>query len=114
MQDSRGVILRDLLIFQVKLAIDGLKDLVLMPVSIVAAALDLFFPGARRGRRFYLVLRLSERFDRWLNLCKAADAADVDRDGLFGASRAGSDTLLGRIESAVLGREEVFTGRRAA
>jgi hypothetical protein len=29
-----------------------------------------------------------------------------DDDGLFGASRAGSDTLLGEIEKIVKGKEE--------
>ena len=34
---SRWVIVRDLGIFQLKLALDGLKDIILMPVSIAAA-----------------------------------------------------------------------------
>jgi hypothetical protein len=102
----KWVLVRDLVIFQVKLALDGLKDLVFMPLSIVAAALDIFFPGRRPGHRFYAVLATGEKFDRWLNLFGAARIADADHDGLFGASRAGSATMLGRIESLVLGRDE--------
>jgi len=100
------VVIRDLMIFQLKLLLDGMKDFVLAPVSITAAALDLLFPGPRVGHRFYFIVRLAERFDEWLNLFGAADRADAGSDGLFGASRAGSDTLLGRIEAIVLGHDE--------
>jgi hypothetical protein len=103
---TRWVILRDLTIFQIKLAMDGLKDLVFMPISIVAAALDCIFPGAQPGRRFYFVLRVGERFDRWLSLFGAAEKANALEDGLFGASRAGSASLLGRLEEIVIGHDE--------
>lgn len=104
---TRWVILRDLVIFQVKLALDGLKDLVLAPASLGAALFDILFPGSTPGSRFYAVMRMGERFDRWLSLFAAADKADAGRDGLFGASRAGSGSLLGKLEEIVLGYEEV-------
>ncbi|HSJ13774.1 MAG TPA: hypothetical protein VK939_05130 [Longimicrobiales bacterium] len=110
----KGVILRDLAIFQIKLAIDGLKDLVLMPASFAAAAADVLFPGERPGHRFYFVLQLGERFDGWLNLFSAADSADARAGGLFGASRAGSNSLLGRMEAMVLGHDEAEPPRHAA
>lgn len=106
MKRRNWVILRDLAIFQVKLALDGLKDLVFMPFSILAAALDIVFPGPRVGHRFYAVLTVGEKFDRWLNLFGAASEADAGRDGLFGASRAGSASMLGRLEKMVTGQEE--------
>jgi hypothetical protein len=106
MDRRKWVILRDLVIFQVKLALDGLKDLVLMPISIVAAAADIFFPGPRVGHRLYAVLSVGEKYDRWLNLFSAAQQADAGQDGLFGASRAGSATLLGRLEKLVIGHDE--------
>jgi hypothetical protein len=103
---ARWVVMRDLLIFQVKLALDGLKDIVLMPLSLTAAAIDIFFPGPRLGHRFYAVITLGERFDGWLSLFGAANTADASRDGLFGASRAGSASMLGRLEAIVLGHDE--------
>lgn len=107
---TRWVILRDLVIFQMKLALDGLKDLILAPASIAAAAVDILFPGTTPGSRFYAVMRIGERFDRWLSLFSAADEADPGRDGLFGASRAGTGSLLGKLEEIVLGYEEVEVG----
>jgi hypothetical protein len=107
---TRWVILRDLLIFQVKLVMDGAKDLVLAPLSAGAVVLDLFFPGSNPGHRFYAVMRLGEGYDRWLCLFSAAEKAGALDDGLFGASRAGSASYLGRLEEIVLGREEVAGG----
>ena len=106
MDESKKVILRDLFIFQVKLVMDGLKDIVLSPVAIAAAAADMLWPGERTGHRFYAVMMVGERFDRWLNLFGAAGHAAADRDGLFGASRAGSVSMLGRLVAIVLGHEE--------
>jgi hypothetical protein len=95
---DRKVVLRDLLIFQLKLALDGVKDMVLSPLAIGATVLDFFAGPGPHGPRLYGVLRLGERFDLWLNLYGAAEAAGRSPEGLFGASRAGSDTLLGRLE----------------
>jgi hypothetical protein len=102
----RAVIIRDLIIFQVKLLLDGLKDVVVAPVSIGAAVIDLLFPTVRRGARFYAVMRAAEKFDRWLNLYGASRHAAENEEGLFGESLAGSDSLLGRIEEVVRGRRE--------
>jgi hypothetical protein len=103
---DRGVIIRDLLIFQIKLFLDGLKDVVMSPLAIGAAALDLLAPTSKRGARFYAVMRVGERMDRWLNLFGATERAGEHEEGLFGASRAGSDSLLGKIEAYVLGHDE--------
>lgn len=63
-----GGVLRDVLLFQFKLVVDGLKDLCLAQVALGAAVIDLVRRDGRPGRRFYGVVRLSERFDGWLDL----------------------------------------------
>jgi len=103
---DRVVIIRDLVIFQIKLLLDGLKDIVISPIAIGAAALDLLLPTSRRGERFYIVMHAGERFDQWLNLFGASAKATEHEEGLFGASRAGADTLLGKLEQYVRGHEE--------
>lgn len=100
MGDPKRVLVRDLLIFQVKLAMDGLKDLFLMQLSLGAALIDLLFGKPGRPRLFYRVLRASERFDLWMNLNGAAEQAESAPDGLFGG-RGGADTLLSRIEAVL-------------
>ena len=104
---NNRVVLRDLLIFQLKLFLDGLADFIIAQVAIGAVIVDLLIPAERKGQRFYWVMARAERFDRWLSLYGAADRADLEDDGLFGASQAGCDTLLGRLEAYVTGRWEV-------
>lgn len=106
-EQKRGaVVMRDLAVFQLKLFLDGLVDLVMMPISIGAAAMDLIAPSGTKGRRFYAVMVMAEKIDRWLNLYSASQAADREAEGLFGATRAGADSLLGHLEKMVLGHEE--------
>jgi len=102
---TRKVTFRDFLIFQLKLVVDGLKDFALFQLAIGAVVLDMFSGGGRRPRLFYSVLRLSERFDLWLNLNGAMERLESgdSSDGLFGASTAGSDNLLGKLEQLLRG-----------
>lgn len=106
---SRSVVIRDFAIFQVKLFLDAAKDGVLAALSVGALVVDLLSGGGRRPRLFYSVLAMSERFDLWLNLSGAVSRLESEQlgdDGLFGASDAGSDSLLGKIEELVRGGDE--------
>ncbi len=108
--NPKSVMLRDLVIFQVKLFLDGVKDLVLMPLSVGAFLLDILpQSSARTGRNFYAVMRAGERFDLWLNLYDATRRVDPGRDGLFGESLAGANNLIGQVEQAV--RQTVEVGK---
>ena len=100
---SPGVLVRDFVIFAVKLVIDWAKDMALVQVALLAFCLDLILMiGAGRRRSFfYRVLEIGERFDLWLNLYNPSKGARHNPDGLFGESRAGDDTLLGEIEELV-------------
>lgn len=102
----KHVLIRDLVILQLKLWLDGLKDIVLSPLSIGAAILDILFGPPDTGHRLYKVLAFGERFDLWLNLYGATGRAETSGEGLFGGSRAGEDTLLGRLERLAKGYEE--------
>lgn len=102
----RRVVVRDFAIFQFKLFLDGVKDVALSAISLGALALDLLAGGGRKPRLFYSVLAMSERFDLWLNLSGAVsrlEEEELDDEGLFGASEAGSDSLLGKVEELVRG-----------
>jgi hypothetical protein len=100
----RGILVRDFLIFQLKLVLDGLKDAVVFPISIVVVVLELLFGGGSRGRLFYSMMGACEKFDRWLNLHGAARKAGFSREGLFAGSEPGDDTLIAEIESLAQNR----------
>lgn len=105
MQASKTVLIRDFLIFQLKLVLDGFKDLFLFQASIVAVVIDLLFTGGK-NRLFYRVMRAGERVELWLNLHGAVSRMERTDDGLFGASRAGSNSMLGALEQMVRGGDE--------
>ncbi|MFW5947167.1 MAG: hypothetical protein ACOCUW_01635 [Gemmatimonadota bacterium] len=94
------------MILQLKLWLDGIKDIVLSPLSIGAAVLNVLRGPTPEGHRLYRLLTWGERFDLWLNLYGATGRAESSGEGLFGGSRAGDDTLIGRLEKMVKGYEE--------
>jgi hypothetical protein len=105
---TRGITFRDFLIFQVKLVLDGAKDVTVFWISLGAMLLDVIAGKGRRPRLFYSVMRMSEKWDLWLNLHSVVERLDQEEgeDGLFGASEAGTDNLLGQIEQLVRGGDE--------
>ena len=107
MDPMTKVSVRDFAIFQLKLLIDGVKDGTVFTMSFVAFGVDLVFRRHGQRRWFYKMMRVSEKFDLWLNLHGAAQGAEGDEDGLFGQSEAGSDTMLGQIEQMVRGGDAV-------
>ncbi len=65
---NRWEFLRDVLVFQLKLLLDAVRDLVLSPVSIVAGVIDLISGDEPPGRYFYRLLAFGGRTDTWINL----------------------------------------------
>ena len=58
---------RDVLVFELKMFIGNLRDFALMPVSVVAAMIDLVSKGEREGSLFYRVLRWGAHSEEVLN-----------------------------------------------
>ena len=67
-QGTRWRLLRDVVVFQIKLAMEALLDITLIPVSLAAAGLDLLLGNWRRPRWFHAVLRFGERCERRIDL----------------------------------------------
>lgn len=65
---SRGALLRRLIVFQIKLGLDGLRDLLLSPVSIIAVLVGLLFGGERPDRPFRRLMAFGQRTDIWIDL----------------------------------------------
>jgi len=95
---NRWMLIRDVLAFQFKLAVDGLRDLVMMPLSLGAAVFDLLGVGPRAGRQFYDLLNIGKRTDHWINLFGATEHAGA----LPATQQPGIDMLVDRIERLVV------------
>jgi hypothetical protein len=92
MSGRRFPVLRDVIVFQAKLLVDGLRDLLLSPLSVFAALVDLLVPGDDGGKRFYAVVRFGRRTERWINLFGAASRHAPD------TAPEGVDALLQELE----------------
>jgi hypothetical protein len=115
---SRNATVRDFAIFQVKLALDGMKDLVAFNLSIVALILDFISGRGRRPRLFYSVVRGSRRFDKWLNLHSVVDEIDrlAEEDRFIGGGEEEGSLALEierLVKKSALGREEALRRLRA-
>ena len=114
---SRNATIRDFVIFQVKLALDGFKDLVAFNLSIGAILLDFLSGRGQRPRLFYSVVRASERFDRWLNLHGAVRRNEGDGVPDPSVTEVDDDSIVTEIErligSQTLSRDEVIRRLKA-
>lgn len=105
----RWQLVKDVLVFQVKLIVDGFRDLLLVPVSIVAGLMSLIQAGKKPGPQFYDLLRLGRRSERWINLFAAAGSereTGASRDDSRATSRAPMpadiDELVNRVETFIV------------
>jgi len=95
---DRWTLIRDALVFQLKLAVDGFRDFLLMPVSLGVAVMDLLQVGPRPGRQFYDLLRVGRKTEHWINLFGATEHAEP----LPVPAHSGIDSLLQKMESLVV------------
>jgi len=105
---NRWTLVRDVGLFQLKLVMDGVRDLALVPISLVAGLMALLSRGPTPGTEFYDVLRIGRRSERWINLFGAADrargTADGDNPKSDEAEYGGDiDQIANRVESYVVG-----------
>ncbi len=65
---SRLQLVLDVFVFQFKLAADGLRDVLLSPLSLIAALMGLIAGGDDPYRYFRDLLRFGRRTEIWINL----------------------------------------------
>ena len=107
---TRWQLIRKALVFQLKLALDGIKDLVLSPMVLVALFFDLFRPSRETGRNLGKVFRAGLVFEEWLDLYAPARDPDVVAAGGEATPLAGGlDEKLGELEALV--REQIERGQ---
>jgi hypothetical protein len=99
---DRWTLIRDILVLQIKLVFDGIRDFVLVPISFFVGMLSLIKGGPEAGSEFYQLLRMGRRSERWINLFGAAER-------VYGPSIANDrfpaediDEIVSRVESYVV------------
>lgn len=91
---SRWQLLRDVVVFQIKLGMEAVLDITLIPVSLAAAGLDLVLGNWRRPRWFHAVLRFGERCEHRINL--------------WGISTPGAGTPQSDVDAVMLSIEHLI------
>src|ERR1700704_5301142 len=109
--DDRWKFLRDVLVFQLKMFLDNVRDFALMPVSLVAALIDLLSRGEREGALFYKVLKWGSHSEAVIDVYSAIEHHEK---GNFKISRDYTvDGVIARLEG-VLVREYEKGGTAAS
>ncbi len=106
--DEHWKFLRDVLVFQFKMLLDNVRDFALMPVSLIAALIDLVFKGERQGALFYQVLRWGAHSERVIDVYSAIE--EHEKPGLNPNYTV--DAVIARLEGVLV--REVEKGGTAA
>jgi hypothetical protein len=96
-------LIRDLAVLQVKLLVDGFRDLLLLPASIIAAIVSLSrTENGKPGPEFYKLLAAGKQSEHFINLFGALRNAPADIDPQDIGSGAEMDDIVSRVESFVV------------
>ena len=102
MSNKRAALFREALIFQLKLLADGARDVILVPISLVAALVGFLRGGDEPDREFRRVIELGRQSEQWINLF--GQHAPIKQAGQAGSI----DMLLTKAEEVV--REQAREG----
>ena len=94
--NPRTRLVRDTAVLQLKLMVDGVRDALLIPVSLMAAVLGLVRGGDQANREFQRVIKWGRRSERWINLFGHQSPRGRTHPS------ASMDLLLDRVEQVVL------------
>ena len=99
---DRWTLIRDVAVFQVKLVFDGLRDVVLLPISLIAGFISLVKGGGSTSSEFYDLLKVGRRSERWINLFGAASHyhGPPSEEDKFAVEDI--DVMVSRVESFVI------------
>lgn len=98
---QRGPLMRAVIVLQVKLMLSAARDLVLIPLALVAAVFDFIRMKTQEPRYFRSVLQMGERSDRFIDVWYGGHAHDPESP-----PRENVDALLTRVEEVVRDREQ--------
>jgi hypothetical protein len=107
-KDAHWTFLRDVLVFEFKMLLDNVRDFALMPVSLIAAVIDLIFKGERQGSLFYQVLKWGAHSEEVIDVYSAIETHE--RPGVNPNYTV--DAVIARLEGVLV--REVEKGGTAA
>ena len=101
------VLVRDVAVFQFKLIVDGLRDLLLVPISLFAGLLSLATgTNGKPNSQFYKLLEVGKQSEEWIDLFGAMRHAPDDLQQPVRCPDARMDDVLDNIEAFVRSEEK--------
>ena len=100
---ERWTLIRDTAVLQFKLIVDGLRDFLLVPLSLIAAIASLATSkDGVPGQHFYRLLQVGKQSEIWINLFGAYKHApeEITHDDRFADMNI--DELVVKVESFVV------------
>jgi hypothetical protein len=101
--EERWTLLRDLGVLQFKLLVDGLRDIVLVPASLIAGIISIASSkDGKVGLQFYQLLGWGKQSEVWINLFGAVENSpkEIEQPKPFGDQDI--DDIVGRFETFVV------------
>jgi len=96
-------LIRDIAVLQVKLVVDGLRDLILVPTSLIAGIVSLAkTKDGKPGTQFYALVSVGRQSERWINLFGAIRNAPAEVVEARHFGDADIDEIVSRVESFVV------------
>ncbi len=100
---DRWTLIRDVAVLQFKLVVDGFRDLLLVPASLLAALISLIDnEEGKPGSQFYRLLAVGKRSERAINLFGALDNAPPGVGDKSDFGDMNIDDLVVKVESFVV------------
>ena len=97
------VLIRDIAVLQVKLIVDGLRDLVLVPTSLVFGIVSVVkMRNGKPGSEFYKLVSIGRQSEQWINLFGAIENAPPDIVETTPFGNGDIDELVLRVERFVV------------
>jgi hypothetical protein len=94
-KSKRAELFRNSVVFQLKLMADGFRDLVLLPVSLVATLIGLLRGGDEPEREFNQVIEIGRGSEKWINLFGSHPSMDDS------GAAVSIDVLFSRLEETL-------------
>jgi len=88
--------IKRLLVFQVKLAVDALRDIILSPVSLICTILDYFQKKSGKNSYFEKLMVFGRQTEKRINLFEQHQIETSFN------KNASIDTVLNRVESVIM------------
>jgi hypothetical protein len=106
---SRWRLARDLGVLQVKLLVDGFRDLMLVPASLIAAVVSLMSgEHGKPGPQFYHLLEWGRQSEQWIDLFGAVKNSPEKLQQAPSFGDQGMDDIVERFEAFIV--DEYKTG----